>query len=641
MDSNRRTSSDSTGRPALPAASLSLTRRRLLGGVAAAWAVGAVRTVFPAPEGPSVEIVHWANGHMMNTNLLPSFAQQYNQAGYRTASGMRIVVKPVTVNSGDMLRTLSARISQNSALGANLPEPTIITPAADHWLGRLNYAAGRSVVDPGKSQTLAQTWVGIATFREMAEVLGWPRRELGISDFVSLASDPQGWKAYRGAKIEWGQKPLMSFTDPDSSSTGCSMLFALYCIAAGKSPEQLTAADAASPAVVDYVKRFQSAVDHYAFDTLNLNSKIYGGPRFGHFFFVGETNLVQLYQGKLAVTVGAESKPQPLTRDMVFIYPKEGAIAHNHSASVLQAPWVTAEQAEAAQSWIAYLREDAQQSAFMGEGFRPATTVAYVPPVGSRFVPDLAKPTARLNPDTIAPQVAEQIVGSWGDVRKPGVLMFVVDTSGSMAGVKLDQAKQGIKLALDGMPSHNRVGLITFSDRIQTRIPIANLAENGYPISEAIDRVQASGGTALYDALCLAVTMADEAPGDENAIRGVAVATDGRANQGQACLSDVVELMATNEKRVPSYCGLQASPDPIDEDGKTVRKSELTGTGLAIMTRHPVHIFFVGVGKDPASIAQDVDMDVGRVLAEGTHGSFQGVVERDLAALLEKFGKYF
>ena len=73
---------------------------------------------------------------------------------------------------------------------------------------------------------------------------------------------------------------------------------------------------------------------------------------------------------------------------MVFIYPKEGSTAHNHSANVLQADWVTAEQKEAAQIWIAFLREDAQQLAFMGEGFRPATGIAYVPPAGSKFVPD-------------------------------------------------------------------------------------------------------------------------------------------------------------------------------------------------------------------------------------------------------------
>ena len=60
----------------------------------------------------------------------------------------------------------------------------------------------------------------------------------------------------------------------------------------------------------------------------------------------------------------------------------------------------------------------------------------------------------------------------------------------------------------------------------------------------------------------------------------------------------------------------------------------LSGTGLAVTTRHPVQIFFIGIGDE-------VDLEVGRVLAEATGADFQGVGEEDLARALEAFNGYF
>src|SRR5512133_1501708 len=107
MGSDWSTSSSTTRRGRPPETPLSLTRRRLLGAVGAAWVVGAVRTFVPPPPPDVLQLVHWANGHMMNTFLLPKFASEFNQLDFRISSGKRIVVQPVLVNSGDMLDSLS------------------------------------------------------------------------------------------------------------------------------------------------------------------------------------------------------------------------------------------------------------------------------------------------------------------------------------------------------------------------------------------------------------------------------------------------------------------------------------------------------------------------------------------------------
>ena len=122
----------------------------------------------------------------------------------------------------------------------------------------------------------------------MDQCLGWPNKEIGYADIIALRNDPQGWASYPNAKAEWGQRPLFAFTDPTTSTTGRSVLFSLYAIAAGKAPEQLTLADVSDPSVVSYVKQFQTLIDHYMIGTIPLNTKVYQGPRYGHFFLMPE-----------------------------------------------------------------------------------------------------------------------------------------------------------------------------------------------------------------------------------------------------------------------------------------------------------------------------------------------------------------
>ena len=305
---------------------------------------------------------------------------------------------------------------------------------------------------------------------------------------------------------------------------------------------------------MDYVKSFQNERRPLRPDTLILNSKIYHGPRYGHFFFISESNLVQLYQGKLAVTVGLARRRWRDT-SMVMIYPKEGATAHNHSGNILAAPWVTAEQAEAAAQWLAYLREDPQQQAFMAEGFRPGTKLPLGDTISPKYGLDPTQPRVTLDPDSINPATAYAISGAWGDVKKPGIAVFVADTTGSMSGKPIAAAKDGLTRAIDGMNPRNSVGLLSFADGIKARVEVAPLLENKFALGRAVEGMVATGGTALYDAVKAGIEMADSAPGPEDAIRGVIVVTDGQANTGGG-LDRVVRMMSSQEAPISRYAGL-------------------------------------------------------------------------------------
>ena len=187
------------------------------------------------PDGERVLVVHWSNGHLIRTGsglrLLPQMAEEFNKARHRTESGKRIEVQVFYYGSWEQAEDLLSRATGAAPLDRDLPDPTIVTPSAAHWLIPVNHEADRSVVDPDTSRSIARAMIGIVTYRDMAESLGWPEKELGYGDIIALRNDPQGWARYPSAKAEWGRRPLIAYTDPTTSSTGRSVLFTLYAIA--------------------------------------------------------------------------------------------------------------------------------------------------------------------------------------------------------------------------------------------------------------------------------------------------------------------------------------------------------------------------------------------------------------------------
>ena len=497
----------------------SLTSERVLSLIATLWLLTIVGsmlawTLWPAPPEPTIKVVHWATGHLMregelpsgeSLRLLPVMGEEFNKAGHRTESGTRIVVEVHNVPSELQADYLVTRVTSGRRIDLHRltdgyvdqstsdSDPAIVTPSSAHWLVTANYEAGRALVDLEATRSMVGPVIGIVTYEEMARCLGWPEKEIGYADIIALWNDPEGWGSYdcQGA-ARWGKRPLVAFTDPTTSSTGRSLLLALYSIAAGKPPEELTLEDIESDDVVSYVKQFQRLIDHYLIGTTVLNTKIHQGPRYGHFFIMPEDNLIHLYEGTESAFIGGVKKrAPPITERMVMIYPKEGSMPRKNCACIVQADWVAEEQVEAAERWIDYLLEDEQQRSFMAAGFRPATDLPLTDPISDRYGLDPTKPAKVLNPSLIKPEVAAAIDQSWEFVKRPGIVTFVVDTSGSMLGDKLRQAKDGLVRALDNMARNNQVGLVTFDDEVSTRIPVA---QDRFAIADAIYDVRAGGG---------------------------------------------------------------------------------------------------------------------------------------------------
>ena len=340
-----------------------LTRERVLSLVATVWLFGLIgfivaAYVWPPPPEPTVKVVHWATGHLTRDGLLPEMAEEFNAAGHRTASGKKIDVEVYNVPSELQGKYLSGLLRFGTRIDLHKvtdgyvvkdpPDPTMVTPSSAHWLVTVNHEVGRVVADLDAAESIVRPVIGIVTYEEMARCLGWPDKKLGYADILALRADPNGWASYPCARAEWGQRPLIAFTDPSTSSTGRSLHLALYSFAASKPPEELTIADVLDPEVVAYVKEFQGLIDHYLIGTTVLNTKIHQGPRYGHFFIMPEDNLIHLVDGtEKAFINGEKVAAPPIDSRMVMIYPKEGSMPRNNCACIVQADWVSEEQAEA------------------------------------------------------------------------------------------------------------------------------------------------------------------------------------------------------------------------------------------------------------------------------------------------------
>lgn len=126
-------------------------------------------------------------------------------------------------------------------------------------------------------------------------------------------------------------------------------------------------------------------------------------------------------------------------------------------------------------------------------------------------------------------------------------LVLVIDTSGSMAGTGIAQAKEAATKFIKRLGAQDRVGLIAFNSKV-TNLSDFTSDTNALTTSVAGINVVPSSGTCLYDAIYEAVQMSSVLPSGR---RAVLIFTDGRDElpDGSVCSSmqidDVIQLAST------------------------------------------------------------------------------------------------
>lgn len=116
--------------------------------------------------------------------------------------------------------------------------------------------------------------------------------------------------------------------------------------------------------------------------------------------------------------------------------------------------------------------------------------------------------------------------------RKPAVLTFVIDISGSMDREgRLGLVKRSLRTLLHRLREDDRVGIAVYGSEGRKYMPHTGLAQR-QRILDAIDRLKAGGSTNAEEGLAIGYQMADEAF-RRGAVNRVVLCSDGVANVGR------------------------------------------------------------------------------------------------------------
>ena len=125
-----------------------------------------------------------------------------------------------------------------------------------------------------------------------------------------------------------------------------------------------------------------------------------------------------------------------------------------------------------------------------------------------------------------------------GDKANPKDIVFVVDTSGSMAGKKLEQAKKALAFCVENLNSVDRFELLRFSTETEACFEkLSDVSRDTRDRAQSwIEALKPIGGTAIYDALQNALKLRPDSNGRPFV---VIFLTDGQPTVGE-----------TNEDRI-------------------------------------------------------------------------------------------
>jgi VWFA-related protein len=207
-----------------------------------------------------------------------------------------------------------------------------------------------------------------------------------------------------------------------------------------------------------------------------------------------------------------------------------------------------------------------------GDGFRFRTGVdlinvaVSVSDANGRYIPRLRQEDFVLYEDGV-----EQPITHFSNERVPVSLGLVVDTSGSMAGEKWDNARRALdRFLLELLGRDDEVFLYQFDSDPYL---LQGWTTDRVRLSRAMSRIVPRGGTAMYDTLAEALPLADSG---RNRKKAIVVISDGNDTHSSTEVSDLKRLIRETEVLVYAI--------GIDGD------SDLTSGG--VFRRPPVRLPF-------------------------------------------------
>jgi Ca-activated chloride channel homolog len=288
--------------------------------------------------------------------------------------------------------------------------------------------------------------------------------------------------------------------------------------------------------VAQFLGDIETAVVHYGSSTGFFGRKMFaGGPQY--------LSAAVLYENMVIESYAETGLPFPV----VAIYPKEGSFWSDHPVGIVDREWVTEEHREAAEKYIEFLTAQPQQKRAMEFGFRPAeVSIALGAPIDEAHGVNPQEPQTTL--EVPSAQVARAVVDLWKKHKKHSNIILVLDTSGSMKGEKIANAKEGGGQFIAMLGDEDVISLLPFNNQARFAGERLKLRSDRAQAKNLIDSYFADGGTSLYDAISMAYRqlMDNPAPG---MISAIVVLSDGKDTDSSMKIDELLEQIDSDDEQ--------------------------------------------------------------------------------------------
>ena len=242
-------------------------------------------------------------------------------------------------------------------------------------------------------------------------------------------------------------------------------------------------------------------------------------------------------------------------------------------------------------------------------------------------------------------------------------VVFVLDTSGSMQGEKINQAKKAMKFCVESLNEKDRFGLITFSTDVNLYKPtlLDATKENKAAAGDFVKAIEAEGGTNIFEAMGKALELVKAGKDGADAARPKVIVfmTDGQPTVGKTGSEEILGLLRSDsgngealkklrdrkkelETKGPFYSDLDQTPENAKRQAE-IKEIDRQIAELTKPTGNAPRIFTFGVGDDvntklldkiaqttggqPEYVkpAEDIEVKVSDFFAKASHPVMAGV----------------
>mgnify|MGYP000889658349 FL=1 len=290
----------------------------------------------------------------------------------------------------------------------------------------------------------------------------------------------------------------MGYTNPFASATGLNFLVSTLAT--------FDSSNLLSEKAIDGFNEFQNNIPLIAYTTLQLRNSAESGILDG---FIME------YQTYI-------NSPE-LKTDYIFT-----PFGYRHDSPLYSVGNLSNEKKEILNKFIEFYKQDKYQELAVKDGFNA--------------LEDYKCEIENLDGNTILQ--AQKLWKENKNGDKPIVAVFVADVSGSMEGEPLNELKKSLLNGSRYIGEENSIGLVTYSNDVNINLPIEKFDLNQRSLfTGAVQDMDASGGTATFDAIAVAVQMLlDEKEKNPDAKLMLFVLSDGETNIGHS-LDDLREIL--------------------------------------------------------------------------------------------------